>query len=48
MNDDQRELALRRVREDLRVHAAHCAKIKDKGAKVVPFLFSLKSFPGFL
>ena len=40
MNEEQRELALRRVREDLKVHAAHCAKIKDKGAKLVPFVFN--------
>lgn len=40
MTDDERERALVRVREDLRVHAAHCAKIKDKGAKLVPFLFN--------
>lgn len=40
MTDDERELALRRVRDKLEVHAAHCAKIKDKGGKIVPFFFN--------
>lgn len=40
MSEQERELALRRVRADLMVHAAHCAKIKDKGGRIVPFLFN--------
>ena len=37
MTDDERELALRRVRGNLLVHVAHCAKIKDKAGRVIPF-----------
>jgi hypothetical protein len=37
MTPQEREQALRRVRESLLVHIAHCAKIKDKTGKVVPF-----------
>lgn len=37
MTPQEREQALRRVRENLLVHIAHCAKIKDKAGKVVPF-----------
>jgi hypothetical protein len=37
MTDDQREAALLRVRNDLLVHVAFCAKVKDKQGKIVPF-----------
>lgn len=40
ITDSERESALRRVRENLLVHAAHCAKIKDKQGKVTPFLLN--------
>lgn len=40
MTDEERELALRRVRDNLEVHAAYCAKIKDKSGKIVPFTFN--------
>lgn len=40
MTDEERLQALRRVRDNLEVHAAHCAKIKDKGGKIVPFRFN--------
>jgi hypothetical protein len=40
LTDEQRELALRRVRSNLLVHAAHCAKIKDKQGRVTPFLLN--------
>lgn len=40
MTDDERELALRKVRESLPIHAAHCAKIKDKAGRIVPFVFN--------
>ncbi|MDO9252621.1 MAG: hypothetical protein Q7U48_13860 [Hydrogenophaga sp.] len=37
LTPEEREQALRRVRESLLVHIAHCAKIKDKSGKVIPF-----------
>jgi len=37
MSDKDREQALRRVRDSLLVHISHCAKIKDKAGKVIPF-----------
>lgn len=37
MTHQEREQAIRRVRENLLVHIAHCAKIKDKAGKIVPF-----------
>lgn len=37
MSYEEREKALRRVRDNLLVHIAHCAKIKNKAAQVVPF-----------
>lgn len=37
LTNEERELALRRVRADLLVHIAHCARIKDKSGRVVPF-----------
>lgn len=37
MTPAEREQAIRRVRENLLVHIAHCAKIKDKAGRVVPF-----------
>lgn len=40
MTPEERENAIRLVRDNLRIHAAHCAKIKDKGAKLVPFIFN--------
>jgi hypothetical protein len=40
MNVDDREFALLAVIENLEVHAAHCAKIKDKGGNLVPFIFN--------
>jgi hypothetical protein len=40
MTDEDRELALRRVRDNLEVHASFCAKIKDKGGRIVPFTFN--------
>jgi hypothetical protein len=40
MTTEDRERALRMVRSNLLVHAAHCAKIKDKQGKVTPFLLN--------
>lgn len=40
LNDEQRAAALRTLRSDLTAHAAHCASIKDKFGRVVPFLFN--------
>lgn len=40
LTDEQREAALRTLRSDLTAHAAHCASIKDKSGRVVPFLFN--------
>lgn len=40
MTDEMRERALRKVRESVEVHAAHCAKIKDKSGRIVPFVFN--------
>jgi hypothetical protein len=37
MTPEERELALRRVRDNLLIHIAHCAKIKDKSGRVIPF-----------
>lgn len=37
MTPAEREQAIRRVRGDLLIHIAHCAKIKDKAGRVVPF-----------
>jgi hypothetical protein len=34
------QVALEEVIGNLEVHAAYCAKIKDKGGKIVPFLFN--------
>lgn len=40
MTDGEREEALRRIRDNLELHAAFCAKIKDKNGKIIPFLFN--------
>jgi len=40
MTDDDRELAIRRVRESFEVFALHCLKIKNKEGKVVPFVMN--------
>ena len=40
MTPGERESAIRLVRDNLKIHAAHCAKIKDKAAKLVPFIFN--------
>lgn len=40
LTDQEREQALRLVRNNLLVHAAHCAKIKDKQGKVGPFILN--------
>lgn len=40
LSDEEREKALRLVRGNLLVHAAHCAKIKDKQGKVRPFVLN--------
>ena len=40
MNEAQREFAIQEVLENLEVHAAYCAKIKDKGGTLVPFTFN--------
>lgn len=37
MTPFEREQAIRRVRDNLLVHIAHCAKIKDKSGRVIPF-----------
>lgn len=37
ITDRERELAIRLVRDNLLVFMAHCAKIKDKAGRVVPF-----------
>lgn len=37
MTPAEREQAIRRVRDNLLIHIAHCAKIKDKAGRVVPF-----------
>ena len=40
MTDDERESALRLVRDNLEVHAAHCAKIRNKDGRLVPFVYN--------
>lgn len=40
LTDQDRERALQLVRSNLLVHAAHCAKIKDKQGKVRPFVLN--------
>lgn len=40
LTEQEREEALRLVQADLEVHAAHCAKIKTKSGRVVPFVFN--------
>lgn len=40
LTTQDREQALRLVRDKLELHAAHCAKIKDKNGKIVPFLWN--------
>lgn len=40
LTDEERERALRMVRNSLLVHAAHCAKIKDKQGNVRPFVMN--------
>ena len=37
MTPQEREQAIRRVRGNLLIHIAHCAKIKDKAGRVIPF-----------
>ncbi len=40
MTDDEREIAIRRVRENFEVFALHCLRIKNKEGKVVPFMMN--------
>jgi hypothetical protein len=40
VSEAAREFAIQEVMDSLEVHAAYCAKIKDKGGKLVPFLFN--------
>lgn len=40
LTDQEREDALRRVRDNLEVHAAFCAKIKSKSGAIIPFVFN--------
>ena len=40
LSDDEREAALRLVRDNQEVHAAHCAKVKDKQGNIRPFLWN--------
>lgn len=40
LSEQEREQAIRLVRNNLLVHAAHCAKIKDKQGKVTPFILN--------
>jgi hypothetical protein len=40
MTDEERELALTRVRDNLEVHAAYCAKIRSKSGQLIPFSFN--------
>lgn len=40
MTDDERLRALGLLRDKLELHAAQCAKIKDKDNRLVPFLFN--------
>jgi hypothetical protein len=40
MTDDDRELALRRLRDSLELHSVHCAKIKDKQGKLRTFIWN--------
>lgn len=41
LSEEEVERALHKVRDNLEVHAAHCAKIKDKAGKIVPFVWNL-------
>jgi hypothetical protein len=40
LTDEDREVALRRVRDNFEVFALHCLKIKNKEGKVVPFVLN--------
>lgn len=40
MTDDERESALRLVRDNVEVHAAYCANIRNKDGKLVPFIYN--------
>lgn len=40
MTEEEREQAVRRVRDSLETHAAHCAKIRTKAGQLAPFLFN--------
>lgn len=40
MTDADREQALRRLRDSLPLWSAHCAKIKDKGGRLIPFAWN--------
>jgi len=40
MTDNEREIAIRRVRENFEVFALHCLRIKNKEGKVVPFMMN--------
>lgn len=40
MGAEEVEAALRKVRGKLEVHAAYCAKIRDKNGKIIPFIWN--------
>lgn len=40
LTDEERLQALRRLRDNLELHAVHCAKIRDKQGKLIPFVWN--------
>lgn len=40
LTDDERELALRRLRDNFELFSVHCLEVKNKRAKLVPFIFN--------
>lgn len=40
MSEDKKLAGLRRLVRDLEAYSAHCMKVKDKGGKVVPFIWN--------